>query len=122
MRSIGADVIRVMHIGLIIFVCVMPFSGAETSAPYLLHLVVVAGLLFHWLFHTDVCALTLLESSLRGTTNDKSFIHSLVSPIFKIPDVKLRRLVMKITVILGLTSLSMLVVQVTRRGFLWCQT
>jgi hypothetical protein len=36
----------------------------------------------HWYFNNDICCLTLLESYIRGVKTDKTFIYSLVSPIY----------------------------------------
>jgi hypothetical protein len=45
---------------------------------------------------------------MRGISESESFIHSIVSPIYKISDADIRELVSNITPLLGLVSLARL--------------
>lgn len=87
-----ANLIRTLHFLLIAFVVVVPFlyvwpneSLVVKLWPLLiLHFTVCVSLLVHWKFNDDTCFLTVVESSLRGIPMKNSFMHSIVSPIYKI--------------------------------------
>lgn len=98
-----ANLIRSLHFILIAFVIVVPIlyllpTGNEGGVgvgvggilnmklwPLLiLHFTVCISLLVHWKFNDDTCFLTVVESSLRGIPMRNSFMHSIVSPIYKI--------------------------------------
>ena len=64
------------------WVCWAPFSGSDTML--VMHALLVPFLWLHWLINDDTCALTLLESWLRGVDARSSFFHRLVSPVFKL--------------------------------------
>jgi hypothetical protein len=84
-----------------------------TGAAFILayHALVVAMLLGHWALSDDTCALTMLEQTLRGCpasmklvpahkrdqvpahcgANEGTFVGSIVSPVYKIPESVARR-------------------------------
>lgn len=98
-----ANLVSAIHAALIVFVIAVPFSSF--SAPLLLlHIATVVGLVMHWALSTDVCALTYLEAALRGVPPDKSFVYSVVGPVFNISDGSTRRIVFVSTVFLGVVS------------------
>jgi hypothetical protein len=80
-RNALAWLVRLLHIVLVIFVCVGPF--VNDLHLLLLYLMVVPFIYLHWVTNNDTCALTLMECKLRGIEPGKSFIHSLVSPVYK---------------------------------------
>jgi hypothetical protein len=84
MKALVAEAVRIVHILVILGALVIPF----TNDPYWLQLYVIAipFLWLHWITNDDTCALTLLESSLRGISNKDTFMHSLLSPIYKFQD------------------------------------
>ena len=81
---ITAYIIRLIHIIFVIFV----LFGILFNDPLLLllYLATLISLQLHWYTNNDVCFLTLLERILLGKTNEESFMHQIVSPIYKIPD------------------------------------
>lgn len=92
MSKLLANAIRVLHLLLIVFVVCTPFLFLlpdsyvpEKLWPLLiLHFTVCLSLLVHWKFNNDTCFLTVVESTLRGVPMQSSFMHSIVSPVYKI--------------------------------------
>lgn len=83
-----ADCIRVLHILFVMFMVAVPFTTHRSLL--VLHLVITPFLWVHWLVNDDTCALTLVESRLRGVPHTHSFFHALVSPVYKIADADVR--------------------------------
>lgn len=80
--TILANLIRGIHILLVIFILFAPFFGN----PYMLsmHLLIVPFIMAHWLTNQSVCALTEIEKLLRGKTCDEeTFIGQIVGPVYK---------------------------------------
>lgn len=75
--------VKIIHTLFVAFVLLAPFSNIELLLTY--HFIIVPFLWMHWLTNNDVCALTLIESKLRGIedTSD-TFIGSIINPIYKI--------------------------------------
>ena len=85
-----ASIIRIIHIMLILFILIAPFSS---YAPILiLHLTGAWCLLVHWAANNDICFLTLVESKLRNIDYRKGFLHKFVSPVYNITDKKMSEL------------------------------
>jgi hypothetical protein len=77
-----ADIIRGLHILLILFVILAPFTGDPLII--LLNLVIMAGIMGHWILNEQTCCLTVLEKMLRGKQNDsETFFGSLVGPVYE---------------------------------------
>lgn len=88
-----ARAIALSHAALVVWVVVtpwLPLSRPGASSLLLLHALVCAFLLGHWLLDNTTCALTLLEKHIRGVQDDQSFVHRLVSPVYRISDARLR--------------------------------
>lgn len=97
--------IRILHVLLILFVIIVPFIPNVEWTFLVLHISTVMSLLVHWLMNNDSCFLTLVETKMRGVESSESFIHSIVSPVYKISDTDTKELVSNITPLLGLVSL-----------------
>jgi hypothetical protein len=106
-RNFLADLIWILHMLLIAFVVLVPF--VTTKWPILtLHLATVVTLMIHWILDQDACFLTFLESILRGIQHNQSFVHQVVSPVYKIQDENIKRIVWYATPFLGLMSFNKL--------------
>lgn len=79
-----AALVGALHLALVAFVVWAPFSGSDAALA--LHFFLVPFLWLHWALNDDTCALTLLESRLRGVDASESFVHRVVSPVYKIRD------------------------------------
>jgi len=82
--QIAAFVIQTIHLIFILFV----LFGILSNDPLflLLYLFTLISLQLHWFMNNDICFLTLVERVLTGRSNEESFMHRIVSPIYKIPD------------------------------------
>jgi hypothetical protein len=100
----AANVVRVIHILFMLWMAVVPFTNNEPML--VLHLIVNPFLWLHWITNQDACSLTLLEMYLRGVPPEKSFFHSVVSPVYKIDDETLKGLCWTISIALWLITLS----------------
>lgn len=102
--TVLADVIWCLHVALILFVVVIPLTTQKW--PILtLHLATIASLMTHWAVEQDTCFLTLVESITRGIHPEHSFVHQIVSPVYRIKDDEIKGMVWWITPVLGLLSL-----------------
>lgn len=97
-------IIRFLHLCLILFVVLTPFLKTPWTIA-VLHATTIISLLAHWYVDQDTCALTLLESLITGEPHNTSFMHQLVSPIYKIQDDRIKQIVWYVTPLLGLLSL-----------------
>lgn len=88
MWSLAGTVIWVLHMLLVCFVALAPFSGERWAL--VLHFLTVPFLWIHWLLNDDTCALTMLEKAVRGVDDSQSFFYSVVSPVYKVKDDTLR--------------------------------
>jgi len=98
----AADIIKILHAAFVILNVVAPFSDSQDLLRY--HVVVMPFLYLHWITNDDTCALTLLETHLRGCPNRESFFHNLVSPVYKF----------RATTIVWLFSLALWIVSMVR--------
>ena len=100
-----ATVVWVLHMAFVAFMVLAPFSDDDEFVT--LHFLGTPFLWLHWALNDDTCALTLLEKNLRGIRADnKSFFHSLVSPVYKIRDEHVRVLAWGASVVLWFVSAS----------------
>jgi|APGre2960657444_1045066.scaffolds.fasta_scaffold05712_2 hypothetical protein len=103
-NDIAALLVRAIHLGFIAWMIYAPFSGIDEFL--VLHVIIVPFLMLHWLTSSSGCFLTLLEKNMRGLgTDNESFIHSIVAPIYVIDDASLKYVVMAAT--LGLWAVSL---------------
>lgn len=108
MSYLTSGIIKVTHLAVVIFITVTPFLKKLQWPLAVLHVTSVASLLVHWYVDQDTCFLTLLESMLLGINPKTSFMHRLVSPVYKIQDKDVRQIVWIVTPLLGLISVSRL--------------
>lgn len=90
MNLVFANFVRLLHILLLLFVLIAPFT--DSPGYLVLHITLSFSLITHWLTNSDICSLSLLESKLRGKEYDETFIHQIVSPVYKISDSSLSKI------------------------------
>lgn len=73
--------IRVLHAIFVVFMIVAPFLPDMELVS--LHFILVPFLYLHWLTNDATCFLTVVEKSVRGVGDDKSFFHSLLAPVYQ---------------------------------------
>lgn len=81
--ALFANIVALMHAALVVFFLYSPFS--PYPALWVLSTVSLIFVVSHWCIGEggDVCALTLLERYLRGCDSTESFMHQIVSPVYK---------------------------------------
>lgn len=78
--------INVLHLLVIFFVLLTPFSGSNYLL--LLHIIVVPFIIFHWLLNNNLCCLTIMEAYIKEKTTgvktslDECFVYQIVAPIY----------------------------------------
>ena len=75
-----ANIIWFLHVLIILFILIAPFTNL--TALLILHITFSISLLVHWVFNSDECSLTLLESQLRGIHRNESFSYKFISPVY----------------------------------------
>ena len=85
--ELAANIVALIHLAVVVFFLYAPFS----PYPHVWVLAFVAGVftMSHWLIpgpESDTCCLTILERWLRGCEKKESFMHSIMSPIYKAVD------------------------------------
>lgn len=81
-NTLLANLIYVLHLLLLVFVCVGPFVSDKLIL--MLYIMSVPFIQLHWVTNNDTCALTVAECALRGVQPTDSFFHKLVSPVYKL--------------------------------------
>lgn len=98
-----ATIIRIIHLMIIAFILVAPFSNL---APLIiLNITGCLSLLVHWHANNDICCLSLLEAKLRGIDYTQGFLHQFVSPVYKITDAQISKIAFYVVIISMLLSI-----------------
>ena len=115
MNTLILYLIKFIHLCVILFVVVVPF----TNSNYLLflHSFIVPFIIFHWITNNNMCALTLMEKSVRSSISGKEvnkddcFTCRLIEPIydFKNDFNSFSNLIYVVTIGLWLISVSRLI-------------
>lgn len=79
-----ADIVRIVHLILVIFIVIAPFVYPMNLLITYLHIMLCIALLMHWMANSDRCILTSIEKKLRGVDDNKSFLHNILSPMFSL--------------------------------------
>lgn len=80
MRFLLADIVYLLHIFILLFVTIVPFTNYDTLI--LMNLVFMFGILFHWIINDNTCAFTMLEMKLRGLDSDETFFGKLFGKLY----------------------------------------
>lgn len=81
--NIFADIISFIHAWVLSFVCLVPFIGDMYFV--LMNLVFMFGIMVHWYFNSNVCALTILEKIIRGVSDDtQTFFGQIFGKIYSV--------------------------------------
>lgn len=83
-RMVVAWLIRAVHLVFVLAITATPFVTKRIEL-LLLHFVFVVGMMLHWYLNENTCVLTLLEAAVRGVPSDKTFVFSIVAPIYDFP-------------------------------------
>ena len=83
MNTFIANIVNIVHKFIILFVIGVPLVG---NIPIMLiNFVFMLGIMVHWYFNSNVCALTVLEKFIRGTPYDnETFFGQLFGKVYSI--------------------------------------
>jgi hypothetical protein len=94
-NHILANCISLFHLLVIVFVLLAPFS--ETPYIQILHVTLCITLFVHWAFNNDTCALSIIESKLRGLDYNDSYSYKFIAPLYNISETDWSKIVWIIT-------------------------
>ena len=84
------NIIFWIHLVFLIAVLVVPFTNDQRNLEF--YSILIPFLFFHWSVNDDTCALTQAEMYVTGKTKEDSFMHQIVSPIYKMDDTEANKL------------------------------
>lgn len=76
-----ADLVRVTHLAILVYIVVTPFVAARIL-PLLLYIMFLVVIVAHWIANHHFCILSLVESKLRGIDYEDGFINAILKPVF----------------------------------------
>lgn len=117
LSMLASAVVRLIHVAFVAFMALTPFGTCRPAL--VVHVLITPFLWMHWALNDDTCALTVLEKSVRGVSDDKSFFHSLVSPVYKVEDRDVRHLGWLASVVLWLVAVGKVRREDFREAFGW---
>lgn len=86
-------VVKAIHVSILGFMVIVPLVSNNPDL-LLVHLAASISILFHWILNNDTCALTILEMALKNDSNkERSFINTIMSPVYSEPSEVLIKLV-----------------------------
>lgn len=86
LNNILSLIINIIHIIVIIFVVVVPFTNSNYLI--LLHIIIVPFIMLHWILNNNTCCLTVAEKYLREKTSgtevnaEDCFTYKIIAPIY----------------------------------------
>lgn len=105
-KHLVVPLVKLIHFSMVLFVLAAPFS--TTPGILVLNTTLSLSLMAHWISSSDVCCLSLLESYISGEPYKNTFIHSLVSPVYNLPESFLTKITWIITAVSFIVSISKL--------------
>lgn len=78
------NIIFWIHVVIFIAAIIVPFTNDKRNLEF--YSILIPFLFFHWSVNDDTCALTQAEMHLTGQKKEETFIHRVVSPIYKMDD------------------------------------
>jgi len=79
-----------IHLVFLIAILVVPFTNNKINLEF--YSILIPFLFFHWSTNDDTCALTQAEILLTGQNKEETFMHRVVSPIYKMEDNQINNL------------------------------
>ena len=78
-KNFLVNLIRTIHILIILYIFVMPFIDKSHINDIIIILIFI---MYRWISNDHKCNLTEVENQLTG--NDEGFIYSIINPIYKL--------------------------------------
>lgn len=77
-------IIFIIHLLVVVSVVTIPFFGTQYWLQQ--YTIFVPFMVLHWVMNNDKCLLTLLESQIRGTSENETFFGRIFKPIYNVKD------------------------------------
>ena len=84
------NIIFWIHLIFLIAILVVPFTNDQRNLEF--YSILIPFLFFHWSVNDDTCALTQAEMYVTGQKKEETFMHRVVSPIYKMDDTEANNL------------------------------
>ena len=81
-RNLGV-VVAGLHALLLAYVVLGPFVLPVQGLCLIQYMCILAFLVLHWVTNNDTCALSIMEATFRELPIEQTFVHSVVSPVYK---------------------------------------
>jgi hypothetical protein len=78
------NIIFWIHLVFLIAILVVPFTNDVRNLEF--YSILIPFLFYHWSVNDDTCALTQMEMAVTGQQKESTFMHRVVSPIYKMDD------------------------------------
>jgi hypothetical protein len=78
------NIIFWIHLVFLIGIFVVPFTNNRRNLEF--YSILIPFLFYHWSVNDDTCALTQAEMYVTGQQKEETFMHRVVSPIYKMED------------------------------------
>ena len=78
------NIIFLIHLIFLIAILVVPFTNDRRNLEF--YSILIPFLFYHWSVNDDTCALTQMEMVVTGQDKEETFMHRVVSPIYKMED------------------------------------
>ncbi len=78
------NIIFWIHLVFLICIIVIPFTNDRRNLEF--YSILIPFLFYHWSVNDDTCALTQMEMAVTGQGKEETFMHRVVSPIYKMED------------------------------------
>ena len=78
------NIIFWIHLVFLIAILVIPFTNDRRNLEF--YSILIPFLFYHWSVNDDTCALTQAEMYVTGQQKEETFMHRVVSPVYKMDD------------------------------------
>jgi hypothetical protein len=78
------NIIFWIHLAFLIGILIIPFTNNRKNLEF--YSILIPFLFYHWSVNDDTCALTRAEMMVTGQQKEETFMHRVVSPIYKMED------------------------------------
>jgi|TARA_B110000240_G_scaffold194484_1_gene242217 hypothetical protein len=78
------NIIFWIHLVFLIAIIIVPFTNNRRNLEF--YSILIPFLFYHWSVNDDTCALTQAEMYVTGQEKEETFMHRVVSPIYKMED------------------------------------
>lgn len=84
------NIIFWIHLVFLFAILVIPFTQNRRNLEF--YSILIPFLFYHWSVNDDTCALTQMEMAVTGQEKESTFMHRVVSPIYKMEDNDINKL------------------------------